>query len=62
MNITVEQEFFGREHKGAPLCGALLAMFRDGEGNNWFAFELPDIYGVHVIPADSRFLVSIFGE
>jgi|KBSSwiStaDraftv2_1062776.scaffolds.fasta_scaffold00380_50 hypothetical protein len=62
MNITVEQEFFGREHKGAPLVGQLLAMFRDTHGHEWFAFELPDVWGIHVIPADSRFLVSIFGE
>ena len=62
MNITIEQEFFGKEHKGAPLAGTVVAMFKDVSGGDWFAFELPDIYGVHVIPADSRFLVSIFGE
>jgi hypothetical protein len=62
MQITVEQEFFGREHKGAPLSGTVVAMFRGTDGEYWFAFEMPDTYGVFVIPADSRFLVSIFGE
>jgi hypothetical protein len=62
MNIVVEQEFFGKEHKGAPLSGTVVAMFRDLSGDYWFAFELPDTWGVHTIPADSRFLISIFGE
>jgi len=63
MNIVVESEFFGKEGaEKPPLSGILLAMFRDTHGQEWFAFELPDVWGVHVIPADSRFLVSVFGE
>ena len=62
MQITVTSDFFNKGGLTAPLTGVLLNVFRDTSGAEWFAFELPDVYGVWVIPADSRFLLSVGGK
>ncbi len=61
-NILISSKFFGKDEDGSLLIGPILATFLDRDGKQWFAFEIAEIDGVHLIAAASRFYIALGTE
>lgn len=54
--VLIQGEYWGPgEHASNEFVGEVLALFLDGHGEMWCAFETADQLGVQVISVGSRF-------
>jgi hypothetical protein len=58
--IMIESEHFGAQYASeGRLVGKVLTIFRDSTGDQYAAFEMADMAGVHLIHLGSRFFVML---
>lgn len=62
--VLVNSEMFGNAlgEEAQTLQGPVRAIFLDGEGEMWCAYELADIFGVQVISLASTFFLGFTHE